>query len=95
MTPRVICYTSFQIIFSFLQISGKSKMDPDILTVEEQFDLSDPLNIQENEKNVHENNEEIDPMLDSIVQLKNYKHSLDYSDTDEKLYLWQNLRYTY
>ena len=56
-------------------------MDPDI---EERFDLSNPLEIQENEKNTSEYNDKINPTTaDFIPKFKDYKHPLDYCDMDE------------
>ena len=64
--------------FSHYLISG---MDPDI---EERFDLSNPLEIQENEKNTSEYNDKINPTTaDFIPKFKDYKHPLDYCDMDE------------
>ena len=58
-------------------------MDQDIFIKEDHFDLSDPLNIQENEIIPSENNDKIDPMSNCIAQINDYKHPLDYCDIDE------------
>ena len=58
-------------------------MDQDDIIKKKQDNFNGSLNIQENETIVSENKEEIDPMPENVVQIKDVKDPLDDCHIDE------------